>query len=224
MNEKLFVPSLILVLLVVISGFAMMQSNQNKYNTQIVEALHVIAERQQSASLPPTSPSTQPAPTPAPTTTTPSSNGTANETGYNSYSGWDLAFEYPKTFFVTKYADEFRNNQINLRITSQKGKLFRTAGGPAQPQKDEFTSGYEMDIVKVMDAQETVNAVHGQLVLTANPLIKRIDFTCDGAGCDQGQYLITSRKGTYLIRLNTGEYDDQTMLTVTEHVLNSIHE
>lgn len=145
---------------------------------------------------------------------------TPDPVAYKTYSGWDLSVGYPATFFVAKYDDEFQSGQTNLRITSQQGTLFRSSGGPATPKSNEFTTGYEMTIAKIIPGQDPVGS--SKLEMTSNALVKKINFECDGAGCDNDQYLVTTTKGKYLIRVNYVGYDNAN--SVTNYIINSIKE
>ncbi len=152
--------------------------------------------------------------------TTPSSQITSNTEAYKTYSDWDLSLSYPATFYVEKYNDEFQSGQTNLRITSQKGSLFRSAGGPATPKSNEFSNGYEMTIAKLIPGQDPVGS--SKLEMTNNALVKKINFECDGAGCDNDQYLVSTKKGQYLIRVNYSGYNQAN--SATDHIINSIKE
>jgi hypothetical protein len=115
------------------------------------------------------------------------------------YRGYDFQFRYPEDFFVSKYEDDFVSQQMNVRLTSQPGTLFRSSGGPAKPTKDEFVSGYQMNIAKVAAGQDP--AAQAKVIATKNPLVKELQEMCDGAGCPDAQYLVTVKSGKYLINV-----------------------
>lgn len=146
----------------------------------------------------------------------------AMENSEKTFTNQGITFTYPANFAVATYADEFVEDKQNIRITSQPGSLFRTAGGPATPRADEFTSGYDMTISKIEPGMD-VTGENAQLVKTTNPLVERIDQGCDGAGCPAEQYVLKTRKGKYLIVVNySGDYANPAIATQT--VISSISE
>lgn len=151
---------------------------------------------------------------------TPSSQVTSDTEAYKTYSEWDLSVGYPTNFYAEKYNDEFQSGQTNLRITSQRGSLFRSAGGPGTPKSNEFSTGYEMTIAKLIPGQDPVGS--SKLEMTNNTFVKKINFECDGAGCDNDQYLVSTKKGQYIIRVNYSGYDHAN--SVTNYIINSIKE
>lgn len=159
--------------------------------------------------------------TTSPVVSTQSSQITPGTEAYKTYSEWDLSLGYPATFYVEKYNDEFQSGQTNLRITSQRGSLFRSAGGPATPTSNEFTTGYQMTIAELIPGQDPVGS--SKLAATNNPLVKQINFICDGAGCDKSEYLVSTQKGKYVIRVDySSDYDHAN--SVTDYIINSIKE
>ncbi len=116
---------------------------------------------------------------------------------YKPYTRWEFAFSYPETFSAVPDSNE-------VRLTSQPGTLFRSSGGPAQPGATDFTSGYEMIIAKIGPGSDPVG--DARLLSTSNPLVQKIDSVCDGAGCNLGEYLVTTKKGRCLITVNAQNY------------------
>lgn len=143
------------------------------------------------------------------------------------YTNWDLKFKYPRypsEFFVEQVEDSFVGGQMNIRITSQKGRLELSAGGPLATGPDVFYSGYEMDIHKLSQGQTTM--MSGPLVTTGNPLVQKINFTCQDAGCPDGDYVINSRKGKYeiIVRASNDYFTKRLVGMISDQIIASIHE
>lgn len=215
-NEKggVVVLATVLVALNIFGSFVLYQkiSQSNAQSAQQIELLRqqILATSQRpSAPVKPVTPQTAP-----------SDGMDAGLVEYKPYTGWDLKFSYPETFSVAKYEDEFQSGQTNIRLTSKPGKLFLSAGGPARPGRDEFTLGYEMTIAKFIPGQDPVGDT--PLAATSNPLVKEIKFVRDGVGYDLAQYIVKTRKGSYLIRVNANDYEWSA--TDTEGIINTIRE
>jgi hypothetical protein len=127
-------------------------------------------------------------------------------TGDVAYTSWGLKFSYPQGFSVALIDDSFVQGQKSVRITSQKGDLFLPGGVGGQPGPNQFASGYRM-IINQIDAQHDVVA-GARLLDTSNPLVKKIGFVCDGVGCPNAKYLVTTSKNTrYVIEvMATSDY------------------
>ncbi len=136
------------------------------------------------------------------------------------YTDWDLTLTAPKGFSIVQYDDELTEGQKNLRLTSRPGKLFLTAGGPATPKATDFTSGYQMVIEEIDSVSDVVG--DADLVKTTNPLVQKIDFICDGAGCPDAKYLITSGAKSYLVAVNFVDYANSAQ--TTQDIISSIAE
>jgi len=138
------------------------------------------------------------------------------------YREWDLIVAYPKGYSIVQNDDAFVQGQKNLLITSRPGRLFRSSGGPATPGPEDFLSGYQMTISELDARQDPIG--DARLVGTVNPLVDKIDFICDGAGCPLEKYLITTSHGVrYLIETNASS-DFVDAAVVTASIIASISE
>lgn len=138
------------------------------------------------------------------------------------YTNQGITFAYPANFAIATYSDELVENQQNIRITSQPGKLFMSSGGPGGPKSNEFEEGYQMQIRRINTWTDIANDV-AQAVETTNPLVERVDQGCDGAGCPREQYLIKTKKGLYAADVQYSQgYSNPALVTQT--IISSISE
>ncbi|MFO0765001.1 MAG: hypothetical protein U0487_03080 [Patescibacteria group bacterium] len=197
-----------MIILLGIVGLGFMQMNTNGSLMMISDRLSVVEKKIDQD--------------PAKALVTPAGDSVQSTT--TAYTGWDFAFSYP-TAAHTALAD----NTNVLYITSATGTLFRTSGGPVGPSASEFTVGYEVIIYKADESNlELVSATTTKLSPTKNPLVQKVNFVVDGAGYPGEQYLITTKKGKYLLDANYSDgptakiaQQDQAALST---IIESIHE
>jgi len=134
----------------------------------------------------------------------PSDYASSADIEYVAFNGWDLAFKYPKDRFVALVDDSYVSGQKDVRITSSEGSLFLSGGVGDDPQPGQFTQGYQITLWKLSPEQNPVGK-DARLEATQNPLVKRINFICDGAGCPYERYLITTKHGRYQMDVQTSD-------------------
>lgn len=140
------------------------------------------------------------------------------------YTNWDLKFTYPNDWYVTEYEDEFVGGQTNVRITSQPGELFLTAGGPGKPKAGQFMLGAQIVISELAKGQDFVGTRRLQTLPTSGKgvVVQKVVGECDGAGCPAAEYLVTAGATKYHAWVNIVGDDFVSDLAVSEAIITSL--
>jgi len=148
----------------------------------------------------------------------------SNKVMQKEYVGWDLKFRYPTDWYVTEYEDEFVGDQMNVRITSQPGKLFLSAGGPAKPKAGEFELGAQVTIAELSQGQDFVGSRKLQSLPTSGKgiVIQKVVGECDGSGCAAAEYLVAAGTKRYHVWVNIVGDNFKADLAVSEAIVASL--
>jgi hypothetical protein len=115
---------------------------------------------------------------------------------WEAASQQDVAFSYPKGWYVAVWPDSFVENQQNLRLTSALGEL-RIGGGPGMPGVIYFEKGYQLTLKEIHANQYTELTT----TRTVNRKVMKLVITCDDAGCTDEQYVFEKDGHRYLIEV-----------------------
>lgn len=204
-----------MIILLGIVGLGFMQMNTNNTLSTIANRLMVVEKQVQQESVKTTS-------TTATTEAGAPCKGDcdAGVVEYKDYK-WDFSFKYPEDYFVVAMNDLDGSGRKGLIVTSQKGRLFLSSGGPAKPTAGQFVSGAEMRIEKLDNETILLDSTGDskqKIIKTNNPLVVEFEDPCDGAGCPDKKYIITTKAGGYLASIwLTKDSDMEAILqTITE--------
>lgn len=189
-----------MIILLGIVGLGFMQMNTNNTLSTIANRLMVVEKQVQQETVKTTS------------TTATTEEGApckgdcdAGVVEYKDYK-WDFGFKYPEDASVVITSHYNGLNGDGLIITSKKGRLYRAGGAVSKPLVTEFSNGYEIIIQKAESGNsDLLLATSTKLSTTKNSLVQKLSYTVDGLGYPVEEYLITTKKGKYLLDVYFGE-------------------